>query len=94
MKCDQLLHGRERYSAANCYMGGRGTVRPTVTWEGEVQCKPTVTSEREVKCDLTVTWEGEVQCDQLLHGREKYRASNCYMGGRGTVTNCYMGGRG
>ena len=36
VKCNQLLHGRERYSATNCYMGGRGEVRPTVTWEGEV----------------------------------------------------------
>ena len=24
VQCDQLLHGRERYSATNCYMGGRG----------------------------------------------------------------------
>ena len=37
MKCDQLLHGWERYCATNCYMGGRGTVRPTVTWEGELK---------------------------------------------------------
>ena len=38
VKCNQLLHGRERYSATNCYMGGRGEVRLTVTWEGEVKC--------------------------------------------------------
>ena len=59
VKCDKLLHGRERLSLTNCYMGGRGEVQLTVTWEGEVQCDP------------TVTWEGEVQCDQLLHGRER-----------------------
>ena len=38
LKCDQLLHGSERCSAANCYMGVRGTVRLTVTGKGEVQC--------------------------------------------------------
>ena len=83
-ECDQLLHGSERYSVTNCYMGGRGEVRPTVTWEGEVQCKPTVTWEGEVKCDqlLHVTWVGEGKCVQLLHGRERYSATNCYMGGR------------
>ena len=34
VKCNQLLHGRER--SVNCYMGGRGKLT-TVTWEGEVQ---------------------------------------------------------
>ena len=42
---------------------------------------------------LTVKWEREEQCDQLLHGRERLSATNCYMGGRGdSATNCYMGG--
>ena len=68
MKCDQLLHGSERYSATNCFMGARGTVRPTVTWEREVQCDQLLHgSERysATKCYMgvrgtvrpNVTWE-------------------------------------
>ena len=81
-----MLHGRDRYSVANCYMGVRGTVRPTVTWEGEVQCGQLLHGRESLsstKCYMggigtvwpTVTWEGEVQCGQLLHGRERYRAN-------------------
>ena len=75
MKCDQLLHGRERYSVANCYMGGRGEVQPTVTWEGEVKCDQLLQGGNgEVR--LTVTWEGEVKYDQPLHGRERLTKCN------------------
>ena len=38
MKCKQLLHGSEWYSATNCYMEVRGTVRLTVTGECEEKC--------------------------------------------------------
>ena len=38
VKCKQLLHGSEWYSATNCYMGVRGTVQLTVTGKGEVKC--------------------------------------------------------
>ena len=55
---NQLLHGCERYSATNCYREGRGEVRPTVSWEREVQC------------------------DQLFHGSERYSVTNCFMAGR------------
>ena len=61
MKCDQLLHGSERYSAANCYMercsagicyvGGRGELQPTVMWEGEVKCDQLLHGREMVKCD-------------------------------------------
>ena len=66
---------------ANCYMGVRGTVRPTVTCEGEVKLTDCYIRARG-EVQLTVTWLGEVPCNQLLHGRERYSAANCYMGGR------------
>ena len=76
VQCDQLLHGSERYSAANCYMGPllHGLERCSAAncyMGGRGAVRP------------TVTWEGEVQCDQLLHGRERLSLTNCYMGGRG-----------
>ena len=77
LKCDQLLHGSERYSAANCYMGVRGTVRLTVTWEGRGTCA--------TNCFMGARGTVRVECDQLLHGSERYSATNCYMGVRGTV---------
>ena len=59
---------------ANCYIGARGTVRPTVTWEGEVQCGQLLHgSERYsvANCYMrgrgtvrpTVSWEGELKFD-------------------------------
>ena len=107
LKCDQLLHGSERYSVSNCYMGVRGTVRLTVTGKGEDDVRPTVFMGARGTVRPTVSWEREVQCDQLFHGSERYSATNCYMGVRGTVrptcyigserysaTKCYMGVRG
>ena len=68
------------------YMGGKGEVQATVTWEGEVKCGPLLHGlERcsAAHCYMgwrgavwpTVTWEGEVQCGQLLHGRERCSAT-------------------
>ena len=82
-------------SATNCYMGGRGEVQPTVTWEREVQCDQllhgsersglTVTGVRRGEVRPTVTWEGEVKCNQLLHGRGEVKCDQLYMGGKGEV---------
>ena len=60
--------GAERYRAANCYMGARGTVRPTVTWEGEVQCDQLLHG-RERYSVTNCYMGGRGKCDQLLHGR-------------------------
>ena len=58
---------------AHCYMGGRGEVRPTVTWVGKVKCKQLLHgSER-------------YSANQLLHGSERYSATHCYRGVRGEV---------
>ena len=66
--------GGKGVSATNCYMQGRGEVRPTVTWVGKVKCKQLLHgSERysatncymEVRgtVRLTVTGECEENCD-------------------------------
>ena len=65
-------------------MGGRGEIRPTVTWEGEVKLTNCYMGGGGGRGTVqpTVTWEGEVsaancymggrgKCDQLLHGRER-----------------------
>ena len=52
-----------------CYRGGKGEVRLTVTWEGEVKCNQLLHGREKGEVRLTVTWVGKGKCNQLLHGR-------------------------